>query len=132
MLKENNVLDKILIQSKQALLNENFDEFIKLLYELGLFLEKDFSQDNFIQYSDFKERKKYFFTFIQNKINNFSPSIPQENNIKKLNTRLWNLQSFLIAWEDPGLRDLTRKRERQNIKLKKISIYLIEKRYMLD
>lgn len=119
MLKENNVLDKILIQSKQALLNENFDEFIKLLYELGLFLEKDFSQDNFIQYSDFKERKKYFFKFIQNKINNFSHSIPQENNIKKLNTRLWNLQSFLIAWEDPGLRDITRKRERQNIKLKK-------------
>ena len=37
---------------------------------------------------------------------------------KSLSTRLWNLKSFLIAWEDPELRLAQDKQLRQSIKLK--------------
>lgn len=122
ILLENNVFNNLITTSKPLLLNENFDGFIKCLYKTGFYIEKNFLQVNIRKHKDLKEEKEKnlnSLNSIQNRINNLSPNPHSKSDPKNLNTRLWHLLIFLIAWDDPGLRDNTKKKERQALKLKK-------------
>lgn len=108
-----------LTEKNSQLLNaENFSAYIKNLYELGVRLENDFVQAaKNLEEGTFPQetcKKQRFFRYIEYYFRFKYLIFPSE---KSLATRLWNLKSFLIAWEDPALRQQD-KRLRQSIKLK--------------
>jgi len=93
--------------NNQLLLEGNFSAYIKLLYQLGGdILEKEFVQDvnNCVEgtFADETDKKKRFFKTIANRFTLKFLRFP--SNQQSLCTRLWNLQSFLKAWEDAALR----------------------------
>ncbi|TLY47311.1 MAG: hypothetical protein E6K54_06765 [Gammaproteobacteria bacterium] len=113
------LLRELIEKNNQLLTPGHFSAYIKNLYELGVRLENDFVQaaknrgeGTFPQETCKKQR---FFQYIEYYFRFKYLIFPSE---KSLATRLWNLKSFLIAWEDPALRQQQDKRLRQSIKLK--------------
>lgn len=106
----------------QLLLEGNFSAYIKRLYELGVVLQKDFVRDvnNCAEgmFADETDNKKKFNKYVVNHITEALCNFPPGQLSKEsLCTKLWNLQSLLTVWEDPGLRHQDRK-QRQAIKFK--------------
>lgn len=114
------MLLKALIDKNNELLSkQDFSVYIKGLYKLGVLLENACAQaiqhslaGTFPEESNKKQRFfrtiDYYFRF---KWLRFSSQ-------QSLLTRLWHLKSFLIAWDDPALRQSQDKQLRQFIKLK--------------
>lgn len=100
-------LNELIESYNQLLLEGDFSSYIKHLYIFGVLLEKDFvqavekNQGTFAEETDKKERfYKYIAHYITESLFNFPPGrVTKES----LCTRLWHLQSFLTAWEDPEL-----------------------------
>ncbi|WP_342220776.1 hypothetical protein [Rickettsiella endosymbiont of Miltochrista miniata] len=101
-------LNELIESYNQLLLERDFSSYIKHLYIFGVLLEKDFVQaveknpeGTFAEETDKKERfYKYIAHHITESLSNFPPGrVTKES----LCTRLWHLQSFLTAWEDPEL-----------------------------
>lgn len=106
--------------NNQLLLEGNFSAYIKHLYQLGNILEKEFVQDvnNCVEgtFADETDKKKRFFKTIANRFTLKFLCFPSKQ--QSLCTRLWNLQSFLMAWEDPALRKQKDKKLRKEITFK--------------
>lgn len=109
-----------LIKKNNQLLNVgDFSAYIEGLVELGKQLETDFVQD--VQrgvkgtFPEEINKKKRFFRSIDYYFNLKFLTFSSE---KSLSTRLWNLKAFLIAWDDPVLRQQLDKQLHQSIKLK--------------
>ena len=106
--------------NNQLLLEGNFSAYIKHLVQLVNILEKDFVQDvnNCVEgtFADETDKKKRFFKTIANRFTFKFLRYPSKQ--QSLCTRLWNLQSFLKAWEDPALRKLEDRKLRKEITFK--------------
>lgn len=106
--------------NNQLLLEGNFSVYIKHLVQLGNILEKEFVQDvnHCVEGTLAAEtdKKKRFFKTIANRFTFKFLCFPSKQ--QSLCTRLWNLQSFLTAWEDPGLRKQEDKKLRKEITFK--------------
>jgi|GEM_PF-932469 hypothetical protein len=112
---------KLLIEANnQLLLEGNFSAYIKHLVQLGNILEKEFVQDvnHCVEgtLADEIDKKKRFFKTIANRFTFKFLRFPSKQ--QSLCTRLWNLQSFLMAWEDPALRKQEDKKLRKEITFK--------------
>ena len=114
------LLRELTKKNNQLLRKADFPAYIDHLHKLGVLLENDFIQAaknlearTFPEESNKKQRFfrtiEYYFSF---KLLGFS------SQKHSLSTRLWNLKSFLIAWEDPALRQQQDKQLRQLIKNK--------------
>jgi hypothetical protein len=114
------LLNELIESNNQLLLEGDFSAYIKHLYKLGVLLEKDFVQDvknNAVgTFAEESDKKKRFYKYIAYRFTIKSLYFPSEQ--QNLYTRLWNLQSFLMAWEDPELRKEEDKKIRLAIKFK--------------
>lgn len=106
--------------NNQLLLEGNFSAYIKHLIQLGDILEEEFVQDvnNCVEgtFAGETDKKKRFFKTIANRFTLKFLRYPSKQ--QSLCTRLWNLQSFLKAWEDPALRKQEDRKLRKEITFK--------------
>lgn len=113
------LLRELIKKNNQLLSVGDFSAYIEGLVELGKQLETDFVQD--VQrgvkgtFPEEINKKKRFFRSIDYYFNLKFLTFSSE---KSLSTRLWNLKAFLIAWDDPVLRQQLDKQLHQSIKLK--------------
>lgn len=114
------MLLKALTEKNNELLSkQDFSGYIKSLYELGVLLENEYAQA--IQHSpegtfpEESNKKRRFFRYVDYY---FRFKFLRFSSKQSLLTRLWYLKIFLIAWEDPALRQQQDKQLRQFIKLK--------------
>ncbi|WP_342228259.1 hypothetical protein [Rickettsiella endosymbiont of Rhagonycha lignosa] len=106
--------------NNQLLLEENFSAYIEHLIQLEDILEKEFVQEvnNCAEgtFAEETDQKKRFFKTIANRFTFKFLCFPSKR--QDLCTRLWNLLSFLKAWEDPGLRKQEDRKLRKEITFK--------------
>lgn len=115
------LLTELTEKNNQLLIKADFSAYIDHLYKFGVHFENEFVQAaKNLEHWTFPEesnKKQRFFRAIDDYFRlkfKFLRSPSKQN----LSTRLWNLKSFLIAWEDPELRQAQDKQLRQSIKLK--------------
>jgi hypothetical protein len=103
-MKSDNIPRAALAACENALLKGNYDKFLQQARLVGTPLKEEWNS----QFAKNSEKNKFtsnpkFKKILVEKIESWSFNPIDSDGISSLKTKLFNLQTFLVVWDDPGL-----------------------------